>query len=41
LKEDNKYICFHSNTAIFYFLIYRRQASVIRTSSGHRYLNFM
>ena len=36
--KDNKYICFQSNTTIFYYLTYWQQVSVIRSLSCHIYM---
>ena len=40
LKGNNKSICFHWSTTIFYYLTYWRQVSVTRPSSGHLYIQF-
>jgi hypothetical protein len=40
LKDNNKFICFQSNTTIFCYSTYWRQASVTRPTSGHLYIQF-
>jgi hypothetical protein len=39
LRDNNHFVCFQSNTKMFYYLTYWRQVSVIRLSSGHLYIN--
>ena len=40
LKNNHKYVCFQSNTTMFYYLTYWRQVSVLKPSSGHLYIKF-